>query len=189
MSTATTGTITRTDLEDIRWVAREALGLAVCELEACGVPNKLAVMTKMQERAWACGLVSLESEGAPPGTDWHPGGDLERWPFGFSTEYVLTVLEGCDDVEDDYARVMDNEDGAGHYAAFALPRVHRARRVRVLLTEWLEARSSSATVDTEDPWALVEEPEEITDREAEAQPWHAGEALADVYEGDIARSE
>jgi hypothetical protein len=165
MSTATTGTITRTDLEDIRWVAREALGLAVCELEAGATANKLAVLVKMQERAWACGLVSLESEGAPPGTDWHPGGDLERWPFGFGAEYVLTVLEGCDDVEDDYARVMDNENGDGHYAAFALPRVERARRVRALLTEWLEARSLSAPVDTADPWALVDDSAEgITDR-------------------------
>jgi hypothetical protein len=141
MSTATTGTITKTDLEDVRWVAREALGLAVWELEAGGMPNKLATLTKMQERAWACGLVSLESESAPPGTDWHPGGDQERWPFGFSGEYVAAVLEGCDDVEADYAHVMDNEDGTGHYTSFAVPRVERARRVRALLTEWLEARS------------------------------------------------
>lgn len=127
------------ELEDVRWLAREALVRATCKgIGGETLEEDMHEVMTLMHRAWAVGAAGMEFNDDVPGTRWERG-DAERWPLALTAEHTRTLLDGADDLEDLYRAGLHDADNPDQREAFYGSRVERIRRARAVLAKGVAA--------------------------------------------------
>ncbi len=137
MSTRMFDTIRKTDLEDLRWVAREAVAMAAGAFQG-SYPHGdgLAEYTDVVRNAWALGAIGMDYELPIPGTHYDDLGDSVLWPAFLSADHIATIHEATGQLAEHYRySITSNHDYPAEREAFYGAKLERVRRVRSFLEQ------------------------------------------------------
>jgi hypothetical protein len=137
--------ITRQELDDLRWLAREALADAGESVNATG-KGLMGDLARLHDCTRALVALGVERADPYPGTEYDR--DEHRWPYKFDETAARVLLREADTIGGFMEWIVehDAEDyPEGVVAGYFAPRLERVRRARAVLERALLAPDGGAS--------------------------------------------